>query len=166
MKSLLLCLLMIFSLKTFATEIKVAVISSQFDKNVSDFFLELDGNKEISGIRLITRMPNGGIFEDISAPAENVLDDGTDLIERNGRKVINISVENFSLKHGGTVVLNYLYNGATGNWQNKKLFLKNLNGQLILFDGAKKINRLYLVVNYVRVLGAVGVREIQTSYKE
>lgn len=167
MKSLfLLCLLMAFSLHALASEIKVAVITSQFDKNVSDFYLELNDKKEISGLRLITTMPNGGIFEDISTPAIDVLDDGADLVERNGYMVVRIGVENFSLKLGGTVVLDYLYNGATGNRQIKKLTLKVVDGKFTLFDGAKKINRLYLVVNYVRVLGAVGVREIQTSYKE
>lgn len=166
MKFMFLFLMMTLSLAASAAEIKMAVITSEFDKNVTDYYLDVNEKNHITSMRYVTVMPNGGIFEDISATAEQVVAEGAVIVERNGHIVVRLEVENFSVITGGTVILNYLYNGATRTRHIKKLALKVINGKFTLFDGTKKINRLFLVPNWVRVLGIVGVREIQTSYKD
>lgn len=166
MKSLFACLLMAFSLQVFAAEIRMAVITSEFDKNYTNYFIETNSSNQIVGMRYVTIMPNGGIFEDISVTAEQVLSDGAVIVERNGHMVVKLELENFSVIKGGTVILNYLYNGATGTRQIKKLSLQLINNEFVLFDKTKKVNQLFLVANRLRVLGIVGVREIQSSFKE
>lgn len=165
MKFLLLCLLATLSLNAFSVEVKVASITSEFDQNTTEYFLDLDDNNVLKSMRYVTILPNGGILEDLSASAEQVLREGVVIVERNGHIVMRLEVENFSVKTGGTVILNYLFNGAARTRNIKKLTLTLIDGQFTLMDGPKKINRLFLVANWVRVLGIVGVREIQTSYK-
>jgi hypothetical protein len=165
MKFLFLSLLMALSFSVFAVEIKMAIITSEFDDNYTNFFIDVEKN-EIESMRYVTIMPNGGIFEDISATAEQVIKDGAVIVERDGHQVVRLEVENFSVKTGGTVILNFLYNGATRSRSTKKLNLKLIEGKFVLLDGTKKINRLFLVPHYVRLLGVVGVKEIRTSYQE
>src|SRR5690606_22166537 len=151
MKSLFTCLLMAFTLNLFAAEIKMAVITSEFDKNYTNYYIETNAQNQIVGMRYVTVMPNGGIFEDINVMAENVLDDGAVIVERDGHKVVKLELENFSVTKGGTVVLNYLYNGATGTRHIKKLSLQLINNQFVLFDKNQKVNQLFLVAHRVRV---------------
>lgn len=166
MKAFFTCLLMAFSLQIFAAEIKMAVITSEFDKNFTNYFIETNDKNHIVGMRYVTVMPNGGIFEDISVTAEQVLTDGAVIVERNGHLVVKLELENFSVQKGGTVILNYLYNGATGTRHIKKLSLQLINNEFVLFDKNQKINQLFLVANRVRVLGIVGVKHIVSSFKE
>jgi hypothetical protein len=151
MKSLFLSLFLLAG-SLHAAEIRLAVITSEFDKNVTDYYA-------------VTTMPNGGIFEDVTLPAERVMKEGAVLVERDGRQVVRLEVENFSLSTGGTLKLNYLFSGVTGARHVKRLAVK-LQDQFRLFEGDKQINRLFLEANYSRVFGIVGVRSIQASYAE
>lgn len=165
MKVSLILALFVFSLTASAKIIKMAVITSEFDKNYTDYYLETDENNKLESMRYITTMPNGGIFEDITVTADQAMKDGAVIVEREGRQVVRLELQNFDMKKGGTIILDYLFNGATNNRRTKKLFLDNKNGEFILLDNGKRVNRLFLVANWIRVLGVVGVYEIQSSYK-
>lgn len=151
------------SLSAFAKETKIATITSEFDNNKGLFSLELDDKNEIHSLRYLTKLPNGGILEDITIPAERVIREGAVLVERDGRDVIILQVENFNVRDGGTVKLNYLFNGITGTRHIKRLHLALASGVVTLTDQAKQVNRMYIVANSTRI-GNVGVKEIQTSY--
>lgn len=162
MKLIILCLSFLIG-SAFALETKVAIITSEFDKNTGTFLIETDDSHKILSIRYINRLPNGGIFTDNTYPAETVINDGVVLEERNNLEIIRLGAENFDLMKGGTVKLNYLYNGVTGTRYVKKLDLLNNNGVFTLQDKTKVINRLYIRAHNTPV-GTVGVKEITTSY--
>ncbi len=164
MKSLFLSLFLLAG-SLHAAEIRLAVITSEFDKNVTDYYAITNEQGQIDSMRYVTTMPNGGIFEDVTLPAERVMKEGAVLVERDGRQVVRLEVENFSLSTGGTLKLNYLFSGVTGARHVKRLAVK-LQDQFRLFEGDKQINRLFLEANYSRVFGIVGVRSIQASYAE
>lgn len=147
-----------------AEAIKIAVITSEFDENQTNYFLEILEDGKIDSMRYVTIQPNGGIFEDITLPAERVLKEGAVIVERNGYEVVQMELENFNVASGGTIKLKYLYNGVNGARHIKKLLLKRIDNQFQLFDQERRINRMFLATNRVRLLGIVGVKEIQTSF--
>lgn len=165
MKLVLFSIFFLLTAGVHAASLKVAVITSEFDKNVTDYYVETNDKNEIDGMRYITYLPNGGIFEDVSLPAERVMKEGAVMVQRDGYEAVRLEVEKFSVVTGGIVKLNYLYSGVSGSRQNKKMNLKLDNGKFKLFDTAgPEINRLFLKANWSRVFGIIGVREVQTSY--
>lgn len=165
MKSLVISFFLALTFNVHAEVIKLAVITSEFDKNVTDFYLETDDQNKIHGMRYITTMPNGGIFEDVSLPAETVMNEGAVIVVRNGREAVKLFVEDFSLITGGTIKLSYLYSGVTNSWYVKRLKLNLVENNFKLFDlGNNRTNKLFMKINWNRIFGAVGIREIQTSF--
>lgn len=165
MKSLLITFFLTLAINVHAETIKMAVITSEFDKNVTDFYLETDDQNKIHSMRYVTTMPNGGIFEDVTLPAETVLAEGAVIVVRNGREAVKLFVEDFSLSTGGIIKLNYLYSGVTNTWYVKRLKLNLIENQLKLFDlEGNRTNKLFMKINWNRIFGAVGIREIQTSF--
>lgn len=164
---LILSILLLFVAATSQAEVlKLAVITSEFDDNVMDFYIVTDDQNHIDSIRYVTTLPNGGIFEDVTVPAETVMNEGVVIVERNGHQAVRLEVERFTLEAGGVVKLNYLYNGVTGTRHAKRINLGKMNAAFKLYDMDNKVlNRMFLKVNSVRVLGVVGIKEIQTSFQ-
>jgi hypothetical protein len=71
----------------------------------------------------------------------------------------------FSPQTGGTIRVNYLYNGATGTRYNKTLTLSRNTERFLLQDGSKEINGMFIYGNWKVVIGLVGIASIDTLYK-
>lgn len=165
MKSLLMSIFLILAVNVNAETIRMAVITSEFDKNVTDFYLETDSQNKIHSMRYVTTMPDGGIFEDVTLSPETVMAEGAVIVVRNGREAVKLFVEDFSLITGGTIKLNYLFSGLTNTWHTKRLKLNVVANSFRLFDLEGKItNKLFMKINWNRIFGAVGIREIQTTF--
>ncbi len=167
MKTLVTAFFILVSTLAQGKVVRMAVITSEFDKNYSEYFLETDDRtNELLTVRYVTTMPNGGIFEDVSLSAQQIISQGAVLVERNGYQVVRLELENFDVLKGGTFKLNHLYNGITGSRQVKRLVLNLVGDEFHLFDNGKRCNRMYLEANDHRVFGFVGVRSIKTSYAQ
>jgi hypothetical protein len=165
MKTSFLLISLLFSFTLNAGVFKLAVITSEFDQNVTDYFLETNDQNMIISMRYVTTMPNGGIFEDVSVPVERVINDGIVIVERNGLEAVRLELENFDLKKGGVVKLNYLFNGVSGIRRLKRFTLKPDNQQYNLFDqDNNRVNKMFLEANRVRIFGVVGIKTILTSF--
>src|SRR5690606_8070250 len=122
LKALITSFLFIVSFSAFANMTKLAVITSEFDKDVMDFYVITNAKNNIDSIRYIQTTPGGQIFDDVTIPAEEVMkDQGVVIVERNGYDAVILQVENFTVNQGGIVKLNYLYNGVTNTRHIKKL---------------------------------------------
>ncbi len=164
MKSLFLIVLMSLSFLAQAKEYKLAVITSEFDKNVTDFYLITSEANVIESVRYKTILENGGIKEDTTIPAELVIEEGAVIEEREGREAVRLELEDFSVKTGGTVKLNFLYNGITGSRSYKKMKLKFEKTKFVLNDlEGNLVTKIFLRANRNRLVGVVGVRDIITS---
>lgn len=164
MKLLVTCLLLLTS-SVFAETYKLAVITSEFDKDVMDFYVSTDDYDKVNSIRYVTTNPQGVVIEDKSVLASEVIERGVLLVRRDNYEAIRLEVEDFTIEEGGVIKLNYLYNGATGTRHIKRLGLTRMNDAFVLTDKDQLINRLFVKANWIRVLGNVGVREIQSSYR-
>jgi len=166
MKKILFILLLLISLASQAKEQKLARITSEFDTDVTEFFVDVIDNK-INSLRYVTTMENGGIFTDLSIPIERAMADGVLLAERGGHEALKLYTERFNLEKGGDIILSYLYNGVTGTRRLLKLSLiKDGNIFYLLDPQGKRINKLFLTTNYIRIVGVVGIREILYSYEK
>ncbi len=167
MKTLIVLSLLAFSSFSHSKVFKVAKISSEFNKNITDFYVETDEDNVVDSIRYVTTMPNGGIDEDVSVPAETVMQEGSVISRHNGYEAVRLEVENFDPKTGGTIKLNYLYNGISGVRQIKRLTLKNTDVKSELLDGeGRPVNKMFFQVNRSPLFGVIGVKSIMTSYAE
>lgn len=153
------------TLTSFAETLKLADITSEIDKNVTEFYVETNNENSIESLRYVTILPNGGIYEDVTVPAEEVLRDGAVIVERSGYDVVKVETENFSLNEGGVIKMNYLYNALTGSRSIKKIRVKK-SPKFELYDSANnRINKMFVKANYSRIFGIIGVRDIETSYQ-
>jgi hypothetical protein len=165
MKILVTALFILLSSLAQAKVVRMAVITSEFDKNYSEYFLESDDRtNKLLTVRFVTTMPNGAIFEDVTLNAEQIIAEGAVLVERNGYEVVKLELENFDPLKGGTFKLNHLYNGITGSRQVKRFVLNLVGSEFLLFDNGKRTNRMYLEANDHRVFGVIGVRAIKSSF--
>lgn len=164
MKSLIAFLFIFLAVNVHAKQINMAVITSEFDQNTRNYYLEIDDKNEIHSMRYVTSLPNGGILEDDTITPEQVMESGVVLFEHRGYNAVILEVENFSVKTGGTIKVNYLYSGVTGARNVKILKLKVVNNEFVLYDQDKRVNRMFFEVNRNRVLGIIGVKAIHTSF--
>lgn len=160
-------LLLLFSTFTFAGEQKMALITSEFDEDIKTFYLMTDDQQTIEGIRYVTSRPPGRIIEDRIILADEIMNGGVVLEERNGLEAVRLGVERFSLQTGGTIKLTYLFNGITGERKVHRLLLKKNDQHFLMTDLAhKNVNRLFLVANRSRIFGIVGIKEILTYWAD
>jgi hypothetical protein len=164
MKLFFAALLMTITLLAQARVSKMAVITSEFDKNIRDYYLETDSENNIHSLRYVTTMPNGAILEDVSLTPEQVVEDGVVVFEHKGYQAVILEVENFNVRTGGTIKLNYLSSGVTGSRNIKRFTLKKVNNDFLFFDQNQRVNKMFFEVNRSRVLGVIGVKSIQSSF--
>jgi hypothetical protein len=166
MKTLLLVFLCTYSLFARAEMLKLAVITSEFDKNSTDYYLETDDHDFAHSMRYVTKDPKGVVLKDESLPVEEIVNNGgIVLVEGSGYDVIRLELEHFTIQDGGTLKLNYLYSALSGLRYVKRLKLNPTLGKFQLFDLEEKpVNRFFVRVNWSRFFGAIGVKEIQTSF--
>lgn len=165
-KCLIMALLVMVSFNLHAEMLKLATITSEADKNVTDFYLITNNENQIDSLRYVTILPNGGIEEDVQVPSDVVMRDGVVIEERSGYDVVRLEVENFNVKTGGTIRMNYLFSALTGARSVKKIKLEKKDEVFGLFDFQNnRINQMYVKANWSRIFGIIGVSDILTSYK-
>jgi len=157
MKAFILAAALFSSLSVFANEINLATITSDSDKDVTEFNLILDNVNSIDSFKLKTTTPEGQIEKDDTYPVETVLDTGVTLQLKSG---------GFTAAKGGTIILDFLYNGARGTRKSMKLNLvKTAKGFALQTLEGKPASKLFIVAHRVPILGTVGVSRIQASGK-
>jgi hypothetical protein len=61
---------------------------------------------------------------------------------------------------GGKIIIDTLYNGATGERKMYELDLAKSNSGWKLFKGQKSVTKFHVKVNKVIILGTVGIKTI------
>lgn len=152
------------SLNALAEESKICVITSDIDSEQTDMLIDVDAAGSLDTIRLYKTMDKR-VVSDESHPVERVMEDGVVASERQGRDIVILKTKNFNSETGGVVVMDFLYNGVSGNRRTYQMKMSKLNGKFVVstMEGAR-INRLVFIGN--RVLGqVVGIKEIRASLK-
>ncbi len=164
MKSFILVAAFLGSFSVFANELNLATINSDSDKDVTEFSLILDGAKAIDSFKLKTTSIGGQIVKDDTYPVETVLDTGVTLLEKQGRAILKLKSGGFTAAKGGTVILDFLFNGARGTRKSMKLNLvKTVKGFVLQTLEGGAASKLTIIAHRVPVLGIVGISRIKVS---
>lgn len=167
MKLMFVLLFIITTFNAMAEEFRVARITSDIDRNLTEFLMDVDNEKDIHSIRIKTTTPAGRIIKDFSYTAEQVMNGGVVLDERDGHKAVRLKVaKDFTARDGGDVILDYLYSGVTGTRYFLSLKLVRKDGAFLLQKKTgDPVNNFFFRANRHRILGIIGVREIILSHQ-
>lgn len=150
---------MISAINAHAGVQKIAYITNEEDKGIINLELVTDEKEDITHLKLIFKDESGKVSSTDTYKAEKAAN-GIVLYEVDGRKVVNLSSDNFSSHQGGEIELDFLYNGITGSRGLKKLDLSRSGDSWALADNAKKIKKLHFVSNKKALVGTVGIKQI------
>ena len=144
----------------FANEINLVKITSDTDRIPSFMYVVLDKNHDISEFGKKDLDKNGDVAKRQIFSTE--LDyEGVVLKRQNGRNILIMRGHNVGPNYGGILELDFLYNGVTGSRKHFDISLTR-DGQdwLVTVDG-KAIHHLHFRVHRKRILGVVGIRDVQ-----
>lgn len=169
MKLFATCIALAFTIQIQAAEIKLATITTDVLTDVTTFFVEINDDGSVQGLRYISTSESGQITEDVHNSINEVRDGGLVLEEMEGREIIRLFIDDtFSEATGGKLRLNFLASGVTGSHSNTfiKLVKTPTGFSLADMDG-KLVNTLFVKGNWSRWLRRwVGVSSIKTSFSE
>lgn len=155
------------SLPALAKKIELAKISNDLDKEVVTFYLHLDQYEKIDSVSYITKNEQGRVVKEMDWTFNEVANGGVVLEVRNGYDILKLQMnKNFTRDNGGGIILNYLYNGATGTRKLMNFDVKKQAGTYKLFYTDKVVSKLHVKSHYVRVIGLVGIEKIQVTFAQ
>ncbi len=162
----LLLILLVATNNLSATETELVTITNDSDSDSSKIILDVDPEtceikKIIQKNFLSTKKSSGA--ETKEWEVETLLDDsGLVLKEASGRDVIALKSNNISSVDGGSLTLNYLYSGLSGEEKQIDLDIEKTEEEkwTLMDTSGKEIHSMHFVVNKKRFLGAVGIKEI------
>lgn len=156
----------LLSFSAFAnTKVELAKITNDMDKEVVHFYLHLDQNDKIDSMSYVTKNTAGKVVKERDWTYNEVANGGVILEERNGHDVMKLAMApGFNRNSGGGIVISYLYNGATGTRKRLNFEVKKVSGKYKLVQENQVVSSLHVKGNYVRVIGLVGISQIQISF--
>lgn len=162
MNKLLLILLASFSLSALGTELKVATITSNINRDTTEFFLEIVEDGSIDGLHILTKNARGVVTEDRRATVEEVVDSGFVVFREGNRDAVVLKVKNFTPQTGGEVIVDYLYSGVNNSRRQLKLGLKKTDADFFLHTTSGRVATMLRVYgNWAPILGLIGVSDIR-----
>ncbi len=112
----------------------------------------------IDQVRKETHLNGKLINNEILNPDE--LKKGIVLEEQRGFQVLVLRSSNFDMVHGGSVQVDTLYSGVTGERRSTYFDLAKHENGWALFYRNRIVKRLQIRVNRVPILGVVGIKEL------
>lgn len=112
----------------------------------------------IDQVRKETHLNGKLINNEILNP--NELKKGIVLEEQRGFQVLVLRSSNFDMVHGGSVQVDTLYSGVTGERRSTYFDLAKHENGWALFYRNRIVKRLEIRVNRVPILGVVGIKEL------
>lgn len=158
-KHLTILLLFLFSSISLAGTQTLSTISVSEEKYIMKLELLLDAQSDIRSFKLIELVKGKIITEEIYQTSG--AKDGIVLMEQSGRKVVKLQSDNFISHNGGDVVLDYLYNGISGERRKMKMDLSRDGDDWSLYINGRKTSKMHFVKNKKAIVGVIGVKKIE-----
>ncbi len=151
-------LLMMFSSSTFAKVFHLVEIYNQEDHEVSVMYLNLDDDNNILSLGKKILL-NGEVIEDRNF-GNQITDEGIVLKERRNKDIIILRGYNLDHTYGGTLELDYLFNGITGSRSQFMMDINRTSDGWQLTQNGKIISRMLLESHRKPFIGLVGIRKV------
>lgn len=150
-----------FSGTVLAKEEVLATITSDENQEVFTFVANTDDTTQTLKAFFKDDYMNGKKTEREVLPTKELTREGVVLDKRGDHTVISLKSHNFDYARGGTVVIDTLYNGVTGERKEYEVELAKDKSGWKLFAGRAAISRLHIEVNKKALIGTVGVKNIR-----
>ncbi len=158
---------LVLSFPALAKTFELATITNDLDKEIVTFYLHLDQNDEIDSVSYITKDAQGRIIKEKDWIYNEVANGGVVLENRNDYDILKLQLrDDFNRDNGGGISLNYLYNGATGTRRFVNFDVLKKGSSYGLFHSGKLVNKLHIKTNHIRVIGLVGIAQIQIIHAD
>lgn len=158
---------LVLSLPAMAKKIELAKITNDLDKEIVTFYLHLDQYEKIDSISYVTKDADGRLVKEKDWIYDEVANGGVVLDTRNGYDILKLQLQDgFNRDNGGGISLSYLYNGATGTRRFVNFDVKKQGKNYGLIHSNKLVSKLNVKTNHIRVIGLVGISQIQIIFAE
>jgi len=91
---------------------------------------------------------------------EEILEHGIVIEEMNNQSVLKLKSDNFDYHYGGTIVIDTLYNYATGKRKNYEIDLSRYEDTWELLNAGRAFKTISIELNRVSILGVVGIKNL------
>lgn len=142
-----------------ADEKALATVSRDDSKTVYKLVVESKDGRSIRVFYKDVYEQGKKIRRDLLDPAD-LMKTGMILEQRDSHIVMKLKSNDFDKEQGGVVVVDTLYNGATGERRSYEVQLAQDKAGWTLFKQGKAINEIMIQTNRVMVLGAVGIKNL------
>lgn len=150
-----------FSTVVSAKEEVLATITNDDNKEIFTFVANTDDSTKTLKTFFKDDYLNGKKIEREILPTKDLTNEGVVLDKRGDHTVINLKSSNFDYVRGGTVTIDTLYNGVTGERKEYEVELAKDKDGWKLFNGRNAISKLHIEVNKKALLGTIGVKNIR-----
>lgn len=162
MNKLVFLFVTLLALPLQARELKVATITSNIDRDVSEFFLELHEDGPIEGLRIVRKNARGEVVQERRASYNEVSDAGMVLIHEANRDAVILRIENFTPEEGGKVIVDYLFSGISNTRKKLELGLKKTDADFFLHTPTGgSASQLKVFGNWSPLFGLIGIATIR-----
>ncbi len=151
--------IMTISFNSFAAVSKLITATNEEDKDLITLSLIVDKNVDVTGLNMKVVTPQGKAITNKNFKVQDVYT-GFTLMEKKGRKVVQLNSKNFSGHNGGEVNLDYLYSGISGKRGSIQFDLSRNGDNWVISYKGKKIKKLHFVSNKKFAIGTIGVKKI------
>ena len=91
---------------------------------------------------------------------EDIIEHGLVIEEMNNQAILKLKSDNFDYHYGGTIVVDSLYNYATGKRKNYEIDLSKYDETWELLNAGRAFKTISIELNRVSVLGIVGIKNL------
>ena len=141
-----------------ADEYTIVTITS--DENESVYKLIIDTHDERAIKRFYKDIYEKGQKIKRIVLDHNMFESGLILEKRSRYEVIKLSSANFDFEQGGTMIIDTLYNGASGERKTYEVEVAKDKSGWAIFNKGKTIKSIKIQTNRIIILGAVGIKNL------
>lgn len=149
------------SASVMAREEVLAVITNDENQDVFTFVASTDDETQALKSFYKDDYLNGKKVDRELLPTSELTKEGVILDKRGERTVINLVSDNFNLNDGGSVTIDTLFNGVTGERKLYEIEIARDGPSWKIFNRNNIVSKLHIEVNRKMILGTVGVKNIR-----
>lgn len=161
MKKMILCFIvsLMLSLNVFSQEVVLSTTDNDDNNEIYTLVVLVDAETQsLKELYKDTYIDGTKIKRSVLNPEDLTKQSGIVLEERRGYNVLNLKSNNFDYDFGGTIKIDTLYSGISGERRVYEVELAKDNGGWKLFDKSKVVTKFHVKVNRKVIIGTIGIK--------
>ena len=153
----------LFTSVAIGGDFEIVDITNEEDNEITRFILNTDNeNEEISGFTYLTISSSGRVLKTVKKSYQGLFSKiGIVIEKRKDRNIVIFRSDNFAGRHnGGNIIVDTLYNGATGKRKNYDFELVRAGSKWEILYKHVPISKIHLKSNKLPFIGTVGISDL------